>query len=331
MDRRRARLRPVGALCVCFAALAACDSPRQASADETPSAAPGPRPLRAAEWLAPDADAVAALTTRPPECLAIPADPDAALSVEIGRAAFRTPLLLGGQGARAGLSCNSCHISGHDNPHFLFPGLSGAPGTADVTSSVMSEVRGDAVFNPKPIPTLTGAGAPLVSRDPADGGLELFIHGLVVEEFAGGEPSMAALAGLAAYVRALAPDACMGDMEQITVAAEMSDARRALFTARRVLERGDGDTGALMLAAVRSKLGDMDERFPGLDFVAEREGLRRASADLGDIRTLARDDPRAAHAALTDWPERLTALESQLAAEPRSLYAPDALARALGD
>jgi hypothetical protein len=304
MDRRRAQLGLLTAL-LCGSAIAA-------------------EPLRAALWLAPETDAVTALTTRPAECLSIPDGPEAALSVEIGRAAFRAPLLLGGQAARVGLSCNSCHINGHGNPDFLFPGLSGAPGTADVTSAVMSEVRGDGAFNPKPIPDLTNSEAPMVSRNPEGGELELFVHGLVVEEFAGEAPSDAALAGLAAYVRALSPDACVSeDHESITVAAEISDARRALFAAQRVLQRGDGETGALMLAAVRSKLGEIDERFSGDELTGEREALRAAAAGLGEIRLLAGDDPHAAHAALELWPARLTELESVLvAAERRSLYEP---------
>ena len=61
-------------------------------------AAPSSRPpLAALRWLAPGADAAAILTHRPPECLVVPADRDEAWRVEVGRAAFRTPLLLGGQ------------------------------------------------------------------------------------------------------------------------------------------------------------------------------------------------------------------------------------------
>ncbi|MGF7473737.1 hypothetical protein WFJ45_23635, partial [Salmonella enterica subsp. enterica serovar Minnesota] len=73
-------------------------------------------------------------------------------SARIGRAAFNSPLLLGGQAARAGLSCASCHRNGRGNPDFHFPGISGAPGTADVTASLLSSHRGDGQFNPKPIP-----------------------------------------------------------------------------------------------------------------------------------------------------------------------------------
>ncbi|MFL6729987.1 MAG: hypothetical protein ACJ8EZ_08675, partial [Sphingomicrobium sp.] len=81
-------------------------------------------PIREARWLQ-SPDLVADLTTQPPECLAWPADTAQRSSVAVGRALFRSPLLLGGQAARAGLSCASCHRNGRSNPHFHFPGISG--------------------------------------------------------------------------------------------------------------------------------------------------------------------------------------------------------------
>src|SRR5687768_90851 len=69
------------------------------------------------------------------------------------------------------------------NPDFLFPGLSGAVGTADVTSSIMSSHRGDGTINPKPIPDLAGPPAErIVSRAAESRALESFIRGLIVEE-----------------------------------------------------------------------------------------------------------------------------------------------------
>ena len=159
-------------------------------------------PLRALRWLAPGTDRVAALTTQPSECLPPAAIGDRA--VEVGRAAFRSPLLLGGQASRAGLSCNACHLQGRGNPDFAFPGLSGAPGTADVTSSLFSSHRGDGIANPVPIPDLSAANHK-ISRDPASPALADFINGLVVDEFDGAPPPPAVRAGLAAYVRALSP------------------------------------------------------------------------------------------------------------------------------
>ena len=163
--------------------------------------------MRAARWLPPERQAHR-LAYEPTECLAPAADARALRRIAIGRAAFRTPLLLGGQAARAGLSCDSCHRNGRGNPDFRFPGLSGAPGTADVTSSLMSSHRGDGRSNPTLIPDLSGpAHALKVSRDPSARALEAFIRGLIVEEFDGPEPTAMTLDGLAGYVRALSPGA----------------------------------------------------------------------------------------------------------------------------
>ena len=154
MDRRRRRTGALALLAASFGTLAAAEA-----ADV---------PLRALRWIAPTADP-AVLTRAPHECVRAPRAPDQALLVEVGRAAFRTPVVLGGQAARAGLSCDSCHRNGRGNPDFRFPGVSGAPGTADVTSSLFSSHRGNGVDDPKPIPDLGGPKAALkVSQAPGD-------------------------------------------------------------------------------------------------------------------------------------------------------------------
>ncbi|MDB5426011.1 MAG: hypothetical protein JWQ29_3427, partial [Phenylobacterium sp.] len=135
MDRRRRR--PAAALAGLGLALAAAAL-----------AAPAGPPIRAMLWVPSDVDPVRAFATAPSECLQRPRDPATALSVEVGRAAFRTPVVLGGQAARAGLSCESCHRAGRSNPDFQFPGISGAPGTADVTSSLFSTHRGNRLDDP---------------------------------------------------------------------------------------------------------------------------------------------------------------------------------------
>src|SRR5262249_28345066 len=143
------------------------------------AAAPAAPQLRAAHWLSPTADLTTALGGEPGECLSARLTHEQARSVEIGRAAVRPPMLLGGQAARAGLSCASCHRNGRSNPDFQFPGVSGAPGTADVTTSLLSSHRGDGVDNPRPIPDLGASKSALkVSQDPGSGALERFIHGL---------------------------------------------------------------------------------------------------------------------------------------------------------
>jgi hypothetical protein len=284
-----------------------------------------------ARWTAPEADLVAELTTAPSECVRAAADPETHSSQEIGGAAFRSPTLLGGQAARAGLSCASCHRNGRGNEAFFFFGVSGAPGTADVTNSFFSSHRGDGEDNPIPIPDLAGPPERLkVDRSPASDELETFIRGLIVEEFDGPEPPPAVLDGLAAYVRALDPGACPAEpREPVGVASHIADADRAATAARAALQAGDEPTALVMLGAARTALGRIHERFStgGLD--AERAGVRAVDAALGEAQAIIRDGPGDATMRLIVWRVSMNALgEDLIAAEPRSLYAPDQLARA---
>jgi len=252
--------------------------------------------------------------------------------IEVGRAAFRTPLLLGGQASRAGLGCESCHLNGRGNRKFFFPGLSGAPGTADVTSALFSTVRDDGVDNPKPIPDLGGDKRRLKIDQGHDGvALRGFIRGLVVEEFDGAEPPSAVLNGLAAYVRALDPKACAGrGEERLRSATAADDAKRAVRVAIVALDRGAGATAVLMVEAARSRLGLLDERYaaPGLE--TDRAAILAASLRLSRVLPAIRSTDPAAKSALIDWlaasPKWIAGPERD---ERRSLYAEAPLRAAL--
>lgn len=283
--------------------------------------AQGAFPLRAVGWTNPKADVAEVLTTEPVECFAPPAALRA--SAEIGRAAFRAPVLLGGQAARAGLSCESCHRGGRTNPDFLFPGVSGAPGTADVTSSLFSSHRGNGRDDPVPIPDLSGERARLKVAPEA---LETFIHGLVVEEFDGPEPSPAVLKGLADYVRSLGP--CpTGASRAVSSKGLLDDVGRAIDAAAGA---PDDATRLLMIAGARARLGLIDERFAGARFTAERHALRAADAELaaiaGAVRSGRPDSPKR----LAAWRERLPSLALQLSRrEGQSLFDPKTLRAAV--
>ncbi|MFL6773108.1 MAG: hypothetical protein ACJ8D6_03310 [Sphingomicrobium sp.] len=277
-------------------------------------------PIREARWLQ-SPDLVADLTTQPPECLAWPADTAQRSSVAVGRALFRSPLLLGGQAARAGLSCASCHRNGRSNPHFHFPGISGNPGTADVTASIMSEHRGDGIFNPKPIPDLGGDPAKLKVKRTAK--LRAFVRGLITQEFDGPQPSPAALDSVVAYVRALGPGACpTGGREPITLAAHLAEVGSAVDLARAAYAQGDTATGRALLAAARSTLGAIDQRFQLAGLDGPRAKLKAADAQL-----FALQEGKGSWAEWRrDWPRHERTLRS---AGPRSLYNPAVLRNAL--
>lgn len=310
MDRRRRRTRALGLLTglLATAALAQSSAP----------------PLRAMRWAAAEADPTRAFATAPTECLSVPADSQAALAVEIGRAAFHTPVLLGGQAARAGLSCESCHRSGRDNPDFQFPGASGAPGTADVTLSLFSSHRGNGVHDPRPIPDLSGPRGRLKVADADRPG---FIHGLITEEFDGPEPPAAVLAGLVAYVGALSPEACPAvPRAPITLGGLIGDAQRAARAAGAALAGGDGSTAILMIAAARARLGLIDERYVGL--LEDQARVRAADAGLAALQSAVRAGRAEAAPGLAAWPAQAAALEAELRPDaPRTLFNPARLAK----
>ena len=278
-------------------------------------------PIREARWLK-SPDIVSDMTTLPAECVAWPAGNGERTSVAVGRALFRSPLMLGGQAARAGLSCASCHRNGRTNPHFHFPGVSGAPGTADVTASIMSEHRGDGIFNPKPIPDLAGDPGKLKVKGTPK--LRAFIHGLITQEFDGPEPSAEALDSIVAYVRAESPAACKGGNVPITLGSKLADVDAAFGLAAQAYAGGDPATGRELLAAARSTLGSIDERFQVAGLEDARSQLRAADAELfrlqqagaaGSWKTWRRD-----------WPARKRLLRP---AERRSLFNPVVLRRLL--
>ena len=293
-----------------------------------PSGAAPELPLRAARWL-PQERQAHALTHEPPECLSPPGDAQGARRLAIGRAAFRTPLVLGGQAARAGLSCNSCHRNGRGNPDFQFRGFSGAPGTADITSSLMSSHRGDGRHNPTPIPDLSGPAQLLkVSRQPADRALETFIRGLIVEEFDGPEPTRLTLDSVAYYVRLLSPSTCPPVPEQSTrLANYLADVRTAAQAARYALDAKDPATARLMLASARSTLGLIDERYAAPALIRDRQLLREADRELMAIQNAIDLRKRDVSSRIAAWLAKVPRWSESVARdESLSLFNPGQLA-----
>ena len=286
-------------------------------------------PIREARWLQ-TSDLAADLTHQPPECRSRYADAATERSARIGRIAFRAPLLLGGQAARAGLSCSSCHNNGRSNAHFHFPGLSGDPGTADVTASLMSSHRGDDIFDPKPIPDLAGDPKKLkVSRDPGKDDLKRFIHGLITQEFDGPEPPPAVLDGLATYVRSLSPPACRGlQATPIRLSSMLDDVDTAMRLAGHSVADGDKATERLLIGAARSMLGRIDERFQLAGGETSRALLRDADSDLKTMELAQILSPDAFRQWRRRWPARAHQL---LEAEPRSYFSEAVLRRALAN
>ena len=291
----------VAGLC---AAIAACQGQIKETSND-------PVDIRALTWISASTDPVQHLTRQPESCLTEPNDP----AVRRGELLFNSPLLLGGQAAKAGLSCASCHRNGRGNPDFVFSGISGAPGTADVTSGLFSKVRADQVFNPVIIPDLAlPEGQKNVDRA-REGTLEIFLAAQIVEEFSGEVPSSPIIADLASYLRALDADAC--DSDALKPQTWRDELGRLRAGGEYVSQPSAGSNVAYR-SAMRTALGRLFERYPGREFDALRQAMVSLSRELGQ-----NDVP-------DDLMSRLDDLESALAAgESQSLYDPNQLELAL--
>ena len=295
--------------------------------------APQRLPLSEARWLLPGPQRLISLSTAPVECYKAPADAQDRIAAEIGRIAFRTPLLLGGPAAKAGLSCQSCHVNVHDNPAFHLDGLSGAPGTVDATSDLFSKTRGDGVFNPIPIPSLIER-VRLRRQQGAEGqaAIARFVHGVVVDEFQGAAPTPAVFDALLAYVGSLDPSACPTPAVQpIRLQDDWQTIERGALSLQAAMDRSDTAVADFLIIALRSLLGHIHQRFelPGLKPAQTR--LLDLSQELGRIREQNLNAPQDANAALKRWRDRLAGSGKLLARyESRSLYDAGQLEALLG-
>jgi cytochrome c peroxidase len=153
--------------------------------------------------------------------------------VNFGDLLFSSPNILGGVARQAGMSCSTCHQQGHNNPKLFIPGLSSRPGTVDTTNAVFEPKSDNGVFDPVTPPSLRGAKqlAPY-GHDGRFASLRDFVRNVVVNEFAGREPSAEILDALVAYIEDISflPNAKLGPDGSLTDAASAAARRgEALF------------------------------------------------------------------------------------------------------
>ncbi len=111
---------------------------------------------------------------------------------------------MGEKSVRVGISCNSCHTSGHTNSAFFIPGLSDKPGTVDLTNTFWNEARENNKFDPVVIPSLRGLKdtAPYGS-DNNFNTITSFIPHVEETEFGGPALTTVQITAIAAYLSAL--------------------------------------------------------------------------------------------------------------------------------
>lgn len=279
-------------------------------------AAPSQILLREQAWTAPGESLARSMIVQPGECVAA-----RTADIEIGRALFRSPNLLGGAASRAGLSCQACHSNGRGSVHFLLPELTDRAGAADVTSEWSSHLRGDGVMNPVDIPDLAGVSAREAFGHARDPSLEHFVRGVIVEEFQGEALTDQALAGVMAYLQASDAGACAAE-SALTLARAADDVRRAVAAA----ETADTPTARLLLLAAQDGVGRIVERLPARRFARERARFERLSRELGALR---RENVHALLAAAgPGWRARFDAAVTRTARRERLTYFNEATLRA---
>ena len=147
--------------------------------------------------------------------------------LNLGDLLFSSPSILGGVARQAGVSCETCHQQGHNNPKLFIPGLSSRPGTFDVSGALFNPKADNGVFDAVTPPSLRGAKylAPY-AHDGRFPTLREFIRNAIVNEFAGPEPSAQIVDALEAYIKEIAflPNPKLGAGGRLTT--EASDAAR---------------------------------------------------------------------------------------------------------
>ncbi len=120
----------------------------------------------------------------------------------LGDMLFSSPAIFGGVAKQAGISCNTCHQQGAGNAALFVPGLSKRPGTFDTTGALFNPKADNHLLDPVTPPSLRGAKflAPY-GHDGRFTSLRDFVRNVIVNEFAGPEPSGEVLDALVAYVQ----------------------------------------------------------------------------------------------------------------------------------
>jgi Di-haem cytochrome c peroxidase len=153
--------------------------------------------------------------------------------VNLGNLAFSSPGILGGPARQAGLSCGTCHVNGAGNAKFFIPHMSTRPGNFDTTGPLFNPKADNQALDPIRIPSLRGARylAPY-GHDGRMASLRDFVHNVIVNEFAGPEPSPLTVDAIVAYIQDIdfLPNPALGAGGRLTGQPRESERRgEALF------------------------------------------------------------------------------------------------------
>ena len=153
--------------------------------------------------------------------------------VNLGDLLFNSPSILGGVARQAGIRCGTCHVNGAGNPKLYIPKMSTRPGNFDTTGPLFNPKADNQTLDPMRIPSLRGARflAPY-GNDGRTASLRDFVRNVIVNEFAGPEPSPPTVEAIVAYINDIdfLPNPNLGPAGRLTPVAMGSERRgEALF------------------------------------------------------------------------------------------------------
>jgi len=121
--------------------------------------------------------------------------------IAYGDMLFDSAEIFGGPARELGISCSVCHNRSDINQRFFIPGASHQPGAVDVDGAFFNPMFNDRRDDPIDIPSLRGLRfTGPYGRDGRFASLRDFTRNVIVNEFAGAEPTPFMLDALVAYM-----------------------------------------------------------------------------------------------------------------------------------
>ncbi|MBI6630382.1 c-type cytochrome [Pontibaca salina] len=153
--------------------------------------------------------------------------------ITYGDMLFDSPFILGEPARSLGINCSTCHNNGDVNRDFFIPGISHQPGAMDVRGSFFNPMFNDHRRKSLDFPSLRGVRytAPY-GNDGRFSSLAEFTRNVIVNEFAGPEPTKFQLDALVAYMLEIdfLPNSRIDEAGKLTEGASDSELRgEALF------------------------------------------------------------------------------------------------------
>ena len=153
--------------------------------------------------------------------------------IAYGDMLFDSPEIFSGPAREIGIACSTCHNRSDINQRFFIPGASHQPGAVDVDGAFFNPMFNDRRADPIDIPSLRGLRfTGPYGRDGRFASIRDFTRNVIVNEFAGAEPTPFMLDALVAYMTEFdfLPNAMLtGDGRLTEAAPEAAQRGAAIF------------------------------------------------------------------------------------------------------